>query len=389
MVILHFDEAVTVYNLSLETLKKEVSVFLSELSGFFITTGSAGTFNSVLKAINPEFDVLRLNAGVFKKFDSYQDTFDSSFESIQKYPSDMLDVLNELKLKHNDVKAKYDSLYEFVVRVKEFRAKYPNSKIDITDLESSKGLWLIERLGDKKARIAYQFANQLTAKTNCHEFSNFLNMMVSLRAECDAVNAQIVDAQQLEESKQDAKKACLEAKQRLDSFDVGLESMKWLFRVFQDEKVITSLAAIDSECASTVIDQFFKVRILFNLLHSANGHMNIAEAKKGYLDNEKSLDDAFAALNRFEKICSANVRLGQIRELDYNKMASRYISKMSYETGVSLIGFLTKRMPDFSLTFRLTPDKADSVEEIEEAQCGSGFERALLSTASSKSLLEG
>lgn len=389
MVILHFDEAVSAYNLSLDALKKEVSVFLSELSGFFITTGSAGTFNSVLKNINPEFDVLRLNAGVFEKFDSYQETFESSFESIQRYPSDLSGLASDLKQKHVDVKAKYDSLYKYVVRVKEFRARYPDSKIDITDLKSSRLLWLNQRLFNKKARLAHQFSYQLTAETKCRDFSSFLDMMVGLRGECEQVNAKIVSAQQLEESKVDAQVACLEAKERLDSFDVGLESIKWLFRVFQDEKVILSLGVIDSKSASTVIDQFFKVRILFTLLHLANSQLNITEAQKDYLDNEKSLGCAFSALDRFERVCSTAVRLGQLRELDYNKMANKYIGKMSFETGVSLVGFLTKRMPDFTLSFRDIPEQAQHVEDQGEELLPTGFERALFSSSSPKSILEG
>lgn len=389
MVILHFDEAVSAYNLSLEALKKEVSVFLSELSGFFIATGSAGTFNSVLKTINPEFDVLRLNADVFKKFDSYQDTFESSFESIKRYPSDLSDLASELKQKHDDVKAKYDSLYKYVVRVKEFRARYPDSKIDITDLKSSKLLWPNQRFFNKKARLAHQFSHQLTDETKCRDFSDFLDMMVGLRGECEQVNAKIVSAQQLEESKVGAQEACLKAKERLDSFDVGLESMKWLFKVFQDEKVISSLGVIDSKNASTVIDQFFKVRILFTLLHSANSQLNITEAQKDYLDNEKSLRYAFAALDRFEKVCSTTVRLGPLRELDYSKMANKYIGKMSFETGVSLVGFLTKRMPDFALGFRDVPEQAQHIEDQDEDLLPTGFERALFSSSSSKSILEG
>lgn len=389
VVVLHFDDAVSAYNSSLGTLKKEVSIFLSELSGFFITTGSAGTFNSVLKTINPEFDVLRLNAGVFKKFDSYQDTFERYFESIQSYPSDLSDLANQLKQEHDDIKAKYDSLYDYVVRVKEFRAKYPNSGIDITDLKSSKAFWLNQRMFNKKARLAYQFSHQLTAETKCNEFSSFLDMMVSLRAECEQLNAKILDAQQLEESKVDAQSACLEAKERLDSFDVGLESMKWLFRVFQDEKVISSLAVIDSKCASTVIDQFFKVRILYNFLCTANGHINMAEAQKDYLDNEKSLSDAFAALSRFDKICSATVRLGQLRELDYSRMAHKYISNMSFETGVSLVGFLTKRMPEFALSFRALPEQIKDDEDQGEELSTNGFERALSNSSSARSILEG
>lgn len=392
MNLLRFNDASVEYNESLSVLKDEVARFLSELSGFFLSTGTAGTFNAVLKKINPSFDILSLNAEVFQVFDSYQESYSRAFEIVQKYPSSISESITGLMIEHDKVKGRYDSYLAYVSKVKAFRSKYGDSGIDITDINASLSFGFTERLFSSKKRYAFSFGQELKSKSGCETFNEFLDLMVSLRNKCNAINIDISNAKIEADKKVQAQRSYLEAKQRFESFDVGLESIKWVFRIFQEPDVISSLAIMSKERSVTVIDQFFKVRILFDLLNSVNGSLNLAQGHTGG-EREQPLDFALTALERFKKIRSSRVSLGSAPSSDYKKLVSSYTSKMSYETGISLVGFLTKRLPEFSLELKVVDDfVSDQDVDLIDAVGGgefSDFDAAMHRVRKSSALAEG
>ncbi|MDP2565882.1 hypothetical protein [Pseudoalteromonas marina] len=380
--------AVEVYNASLDSLQSEVSIFLSELSGFFIATSSAGTFNSVMKSINPEFDILSLNAGVFQKFNTYQESFERAFKLVKKFPDDLPQSTEELKKEHVELKKRYDSYLSFAIQVKAYRKTFPGTSIDITNLPLSKSYSLFSRLFSKNKRIAHNFASQLSSLTGCNEFSDFLDLMVGLREKCSLIDVKIEQMRAVQEDKEQANVAYLEAKDTLNSYNVDLESMKWVFKIFQEPKVISALVVIDPVRATTVIDQFLKTRLLFNFLHCASIHIDLAESGGPAMGEMSSLESAESMFLRFEKVKSSSVTLGHLHNADYVSLASRYASKVSYETGVSVVGFLTSVLPEFSLNYKKDEEQSVAVEDDKPERLSLNFSDSLEGVSKSNSLLE-